>query len=243
MFDNNWNILIALLVIVLVFAYFGNCSEGFGGTINLDNKEAIQNIASVYNKDNITVTNLNANTARINKFLKSNNADSAGVEFLHDNESQGIGLGFNTIYAAGSNPDVNLGLKAKGKGVILLNSNVTAGKITTPLLDLPGAQLSQSDKSPNALNIQYGDGTGWRANFKKWDGNTFASIVDNGSLCLGNTCINEAQLADLLNNTVKYTHEFWIRSKNNRNMSDDQNRIWLRDGNDGTWWRLVKTSG
>jgi hypothetical protein len=54
MFDKNWNILITVLIIVLVIAYFCNNYEGFA----TNNDEAIATIASVYNKDNMTVTNL-----------------------------------------------------------------------------------------------------------------------------------------------------------------------------------------
>src|SRR5688572_6355694 len=42
----------------------------------------------------------------------ASSADANGIEFRHDNGTQGIGFGFNTIYAAGSNPDQDLGLKA-----------------------------------------------------------------------------------------------------------------------------------
>ncbi|HWE48406.1 MAG TPA: tail fiber domain-containing protein [Bryobacteraceae bacterium] len=45
-----------------------------------------------------------------------------GIEFLHDNLTQGIGFGYNTIYASGSNPSQNLNLIARGSGNITLNS-------------------------------------------------------------------------------------------------------------------------
>jgi hypothetical protein len=47
-------------------------------------------------------------------------ADTAGHEFRHNNRTQGIGLGYNTIYATGSNADQDLGLKARGKGKVLV---------------------------------------------------------------------------------------------------------------------------
>lgn len=50
-----------------------------------------------------------------------------GVEFRHSNGTQGIGIGYNTIYAAGSNVDQNLGLKAKGTvGEIVMITNNTS---------------------------------------------------------------------------------------------------------------------
>lgn len=41
-------------------------------------------------------------------------AASNGIEFRHENGTQGIGFGFNTIYATGSNESQDLGLAAKG---------------------------------------------------------------------------------------------------------------------------------
>lgn len=46
---------------------------------------------------------------------ESGDADKL-VEFRHSNGSQGIGFGFNTIYATGTHPDQPLRLKARGKG-------------------------------------------------------------------------------------------------------------------------------
>jgi len=51
-------------------------------------------------------------------------ADSAGHEFRHNNRTQGIGLGYNTIYATGSNPDQDLGLKARGNGKVRVRGDL-----------------------------------------------------------------------------------------------------------------------
>jgi len=49
---------------------------------------------------------------------------SNGVEFRHTNGTQGIGFGYNTIYATGSDPAQNLGIKAKGTtGNVILSTN------------------------------------------------------------------------------------------------------------------------
>jgi hypothetical protein len=45
-----------------------------------------------------------------------------GVEFRHDNLSQGIGFGYNTIYQTGTNANEVLNLIARGTGAITLNS-------------------------------------------------------------------------------------------------------------------------
>lgn len=61
-------------------------------------------------------------------------AASAGVEFRHTNGTQGIGIGYNSLYAAGSNPNQDLNLMPKGSG------NVGVGTTApTALLDVNGA--------------------------------------------------------------------------------------------------------
>lgn len=44
--------------------------------------------------------------------------ESDGIEFRHSNGSQGIGFGWNTIYATGTNVDQDLGIKARGAGLV-----------------------------------------------------------------------------------------------------------------------------
>jgi hypothetical protein len=46
--------------------------------------------------------------------------DSNGVEFRHSNGTQGIGFGYNTIYATGSLTDQPLSIKSRGAGNLLL---------------------------------------------------------------------------------------------------------------------------
>ncbi|NCS01242.1 MAG: hypothetical protein GPJ06_03305 [Microcystis aeruginosa G13-11] len=53
------------------------------------------------------------------------NPDNDGVEFRHSNGTQGIGFGFNTIYAAGSNANQDLGLKPKGTGEVQVAGNLS----------------------------------------------------------------------------------------------------------------------
>ncbi|MES2798700.1 MAG: tail fiber domain-containing protein [Bacteroidota bacterium] len=76
--------------------------------------------------------------------LGAGSAGAVGVEFRHDNGTQGIGFGFNTIYAAGSNANQDLGMSSKGTGnlnyttnaaqrMIILGSNGNVGMgLTNP---------------------------------------------------------------------------------------------------------------
>ncbi len=57
------------------------------------------------------------------------NADNDGVEFRHSSGTQGIGFGFNTIYAAGSNDDQDLQLKPKGTGEVKVAGSLSVSGI------------------------------------------------------------------------------------------------------------------
>ncbi len=50
-------------------------------------------------------------------------ASANGIEFRHENGTQGIGFGYNTIYATGSADDQDLGLAARGLGSLLFFAN------------------------------------------------------------------------------------------------------------------------
>ncbi|QZZ19504.1 hypothetical protein J5X98_19430 [Leptothermofonsia sichuanensis E412] len=56
--------------------------------------------------------------------------DSGGIEFRHSNGTQGIGFGYNTIYATGSNPNQDLSLKPKGTGKVTINGSSRLGAAT-----------------------------------------------------------------------------------------------------------------
>lgn len=70
-------------------------------------------------------------------------ANNTGIEFRHDNGTQGIGFGYNTIYATGSNASQDLGMQALGatgnlnfttnalQRMIVLGSNGNVGIGTT----------------------------------------------------------------------------------------------------------------
>lgn len=56
-------------------------------------------------------------------------AAANGVEFRHSNQTQGIGFGFCSIYAAGSNTDQHLNLMPKGTGKVGIGTTSPAAKL------------------------------------------------------------------------------------------------------------------
>ncbi|MEN9868527.1 MAG: hypothetical protein RL748_4117 [Pseudomonadota bacterium] len=69
--------------------------------------------------------------------------DNDGVEFRHSNGTQGLGFGYNTIYATGSIADQNLGLKPRGVGKVIVTGGlqVTAGAQVSGALQVSGAPI------------------------------------------------------------------------------------------------------
>ncbi|NCR95296.1 MAG: hypothetical protein GPJ13_16595 [Microcystis aeruginosa W11-06] len=73
------------------------------------------------------------------------NADNDGVEFRHSSGTQGIGFGFNTIYAAGSAANQDLGLKPKGTGEVKVAGNLSVtGLVNCGNLSVTGSVSSGS---------------------------------------------------------------------------------------------------
>lgn len=87
------------------------------------------------------------------------NADSDGIEFRHTNGTQGIGFGFNTIYAAGSNNDQDLNLKPKGTGKVITKGSLS---IQEGKINLNGNQqiVFTDIDATNNLKIQLWTGYG-----------------------------------------------------------------------------------
>jgi hypothetical protein len=100
--------------------------------------------------------------------INASNGEESGPEFRHPNRSQGIGIGYNTIYATGSNGNQDIGLKARGAGRIYLkNDTVINGRVGVPRdakihlsgIDDPHHYLRHSpDNNPDGPELQGHDG-------------------------------------------------------------------------------------
>jgi hypothetical protein len=67
-----------------------------------------------------------ASTGRAAIFTGNTGAPTAPIlEVRHDNLTQGIGIGWNTVTAVGSLPDIGINVQAKGNAVIGMNSHVS----------------------------------------------------------------------------------------------------------------------
>lgn len=58
-------------------------------------------------------------------YVTGNFTPDKGVEFRHSNETQGVGIGYNTIYATGSNDNQPLNLKPRGTGIVTVQGPLT----------------------------------------------------------------------------------------------------------------------
>jgi endosialidase-like protein len=101
---------------------------------------------------------------------------SDGVEFRHSNQTQGIGFGFNSIYATGSNENQHLNLMPRGKG-----GYVGVGTtVPEDLLDVKGnVRVRGNLYVYGALNYYWVHGTaGWR-NLQQGYGETAKSLMSS----------------------------------------------------------------
>jgi hypothetical protein len=62
-------------------------------------------------------------------YVTGNSQPADGIEFRHSNGTQGIGFGYNTIYATGSNADQDLRLTGRGKGSVVVADDLKAGNL------------------------------------------------------------------------------------------------------------------
>lgn len=109
-------------------------------------------------------------------------SDADGVEFRHSNATQGIGFGYNTIYASGSNADQHLQLKPKGAGVmrVLGAANISNGNDYAN----DNKFMSSGSLTIGGINANYGGGKGWNASTAgllfETQANTEIAVHDSG---------------------------------------------------------------
>jgi hypothetical protein len=82
-------------------------------------------------------------------------AADGGVEFRHDNLTQGIGFGFNTIYATGSNANQGLRIRSRGTSALELNTHADSGPtvIGSNPIDIASKHLGWLNSVTNRAEI------------------------------------------------------------------------------------------
>ncbi len=71
------------------------------------------------------------------------------AEFRHDNQTQGVGIGYNTIYATGTAANQDLNLAARGTGLLFLQSPTTiTGDLVVTSNTSTGSWLASTTRVP-----------------------------------------------------------------------------------------------
>jgi hypothetical protein len=94
-------------------------------------------------------------------YIKDGKNNDGGFEIRRDNLTQGIGIGFNTIYATGTDADQELNLLSRGASALGLN-NRTGGKVISGSI---GVGVTPSSGELQFANTQ-------RDKIMLWDGGT-----------------------------------------------------------------------
>jgi hypothetical protein len=134
-------IIIVILTLYLIYIQFYSDIERFTNTQTAN--EALQTMASIFTNQNATLGNLTTtgnitatgnitSNGTINSYADID-PNGKGSIFGHSNKTQAIGIGYNTIYTAGSTVDQPLNIQTKGKGDIGLISG-GAVNITGPIV-------------------------------------------------------------------------------------------------------------
>ncbi len=93
----------------------------------------------------------------------SGSASSVGVEFRHSNQTQGIGFGYNSIYATGSIANQGLGLFGRGTRGVAVGTTTPDGLFEVQTTATWGSQavtIDQDDADQAFIDFQGSSGAG-----------------------------------------------------------------------------------
>ena len=131
---------------------------------------------------NVTVGsgNVQVNNGTVKVLSSDNNGSTNIAEFKSFNQASGVGIGFNTIRAIGSNLNENLNLEGKGTGAVSVNDQLTVNGNVFTFGKVSAQSLSVGvvSKSCAALSCTCAAGT---------------ALVTGGVSCnAGNAHVNES---------------------------------------------------
>lgn len=121
---------------VLKLGAYYTGGAGSGSAIQAADQFAVGGVLKD-NPNTLTLNPLGGTVAIKGPVNITRNMDAAGGGLVvqHTNESQGIGIGFNTIYASGTATNQNININAKGTGTVNINnlsiSNISISAPTT----------------------------------------------------------------------------------------------------------------
>ncbi|OCY13483.1 MAG: hypothetical protein BEV12_23370 [Microcystis aeruginosa CACIAM 03] len=150
-------------------------------------------------------------------------ADCNGVEFRDFDGRQGIGFGYNTIYATGSDETQDLGLKAKGSGQVNVAGNASVsgslsfGSTTRQMLNLWGTGHGIGVQN-NTTYFRTSDNFAWYKGGSHNDavlnagtnGTSLMTLESSGNLVIGTTDTIKGKLH--IEGSVKSNHSTGYRS-------------------------------
>lgn len=114
-----------------------------------------------------------------------------GVQFRHSNGSQGIGFGFDTIYATGANANQNLVLEPRGNGEVRVDGPLdVTGELTNDTLE---ARLTAIEDSVRKL-VPLGTVVAWSGNLS---GTNIEMLRSRGWITADGRALDRKKYADL----------------------------------------------
>jgi len=83
----------------------------------------------------------------------SGNSDDGGIEFRHNNLTQGIGFGYNTVYATGSNTNQLLRLQSRGTSELRLNVDDGGAVVVGQQLQLQSSLFLEKEGTTSTIDF------------------------------------------------------------------------------------------
>lgn len=109
--------------------------------------------------NSVRVVSTTSTALSVSAAILDGSTGTGGVEIRHSNGTQGIGIGYNTIYATGSWADQSLGLQGRGNGAVVVNS----GDFIVNANVWSGASVDTGEVKPNSAGglqwLMCGNGT------------------------------------------------------------------------------------
>jgi hypothetical protein len=186
--------MIYIICLILLFALILYCKRSFVENMADLTPEAVQNVASVYNKDNLTATNINATgSVKVgSSALISGGGDR--LQVYKDNNGKAPYLYFNSAGNLGSWDGSASNWQINSDGNVDFAQNITKRGANLVLGD---GQNKWIIHTPNDNRRSM-----WIARYDGNDWNWGNSVRLNGNgLCIGSTCVNETHLKMLNGDT------------------------------------------